>query len=92
MFLSNRMPEKVPDSTIKFYEDRLRRLFGAADTQLANSPYLAGNEVTLADLAIYTVYAARKALLDAAGLKHLTAWGERLAQRPGAQKGMKLEN
>ena len=91
-FLSNRMPEKVPGSMIKFYEDRLTYLFRAADAQLASTPYLAGRELTLADLAIYTVYAARKALLDAVGLKNVTAWGDRLAQRPGVQKGMRLEN
>jgi glutathione S-transferase len=57
-FLSNRMPEKVPDSAIKFYEDRLIYLFDAANAQLTSTPYLAGNEITLADLAIYTIYAA----------------------------------
>ena len=82
----------MPDSAIKFYQDRLIYLFRAANDQLASTPYLAGDELTLADLAIYTVYAARKPLLDAAGLKSVTAWGERLAQRPGVQRGIKLEN
>src|SRR5207245_5234640 len=77
-FLSNRMPEKAPDSTIKFYEDRLTYLFRAADAQLASTPYLAGNELTLADLVIYTIYAARRSLLDASGLKNVIAWGDRI--------------
>ena len=59
---------------------------------LPASPFLAGDEVTAADLAVYPIYAGRKALPDNAGLKHLQAWGERIGARPGVQKGMKLEN
>jgi GSH-dependent disulfide-bond oxidoreductase len=91
-FLGNRMPEKVPDSTIKFYENRLVDLFRLADTQLASTPYLAGSELSLADLAIYPIYARQKAIIDAAGLKNVAIWAESLAQRPSVQKGMKLEN
>jgi GST-like protein len=90
-FLGSRMPEKVPDSAIKFYEDRFVNLFRAADDQLAKTPYLTGNEITVADIGIYPIYAGRKALPDNAGLNHLKAWGERVGARPGVQKGMKLE-
>src|SRR5215469_4577377 len=91
-FLGNRMPEKVPESAIKFYEDRLVTQFRAADEQLARTPYLTGGEVTAADLGLYPIYAGRKALIDAAGLKSVTAWGERVGARPGVQKGMRLES
>jgi len=91
-FLGNRMPEKVPESAIKFYEDRLVTQFRAADEQLARTPYLTGGEVTVADLGLYPIYAGRKALIDAAGLKHVTAWSERVGARPGVQKGMRLES
>ena len=90
-FLGNRMPEKVPDSAIKFYEDRFVNLWRFADEQLAKTRYLAGDEITAADLAVYPIYAGRKALPHNAGLKHLQAWGERIGSRPGVQKGMKLE-
>ena len=89
--LGSRMPEKVPDSAVKFYEDRLVNLFRAADHELAESPYLTGHEITIADIGIYPVYAGRKALIDGAGLRNVTAWGERVGSRPGVQKGMKLE-
>jgi GST-like protein len=91
-FLGARMPEKVPDSATKFYEDRFVNLWRFADEQLAMTPYLAGGEITAADLAVYPIYAGRKALPDNAGLKHLQAWGERIGLRPAVQKGMKLEN
>ena len=91
-FLGARMPEKVPDSAIKFYEDRFVNLWRFADEQLAKTQYLAGDEITAADLAVYPIYAGRNTLPDNAGLKHLQAWGERIGWRPGVQKGMKLEN
>ncbi len=91
-FLGNRMPEKVPQSAIKFYEDRLVTQFRAADDQLARAPYLTGNEISVADLGVYPIYAGRKALIDGAGLRHVTAWGEQVGARPGVQKGMKLES
>ena len=69
----------------------LRNLWRFADEQLAKTQYLAGDEITAADLAVYPIYAGRKALPDNAGLKHLQAWGERIGSRPGVQKGMKLE-
>ena len=90
-FLGARMPETVPASAIKFYEDRFVNLWRFADEQLAKTAYLACDEITAADLAVYPIYAGRKALPDNAGLKHLKAWGERVGARPGVQKGMKLE-
>ena len=90
-FLGNRMPETVPQSAIKFYEDRLVTQFRAADDQLARTPYLTGNDITVADLGLYPIYFGRKALIDGAGLRNVTAWGDRVGARPGVQKGMKLE-
>ena len=91
-FLGNRMPEKVPDSAIKFYEERLVAQFRAADEQLAHTPYLTGNEITIADIGLYPIYAGRKALIDGASVKNVTAWGDRVGARPAVQKGMKLES
>ena len=59
--------------------------------QIAKTEYLVGNEITAVDLALYPIYAGRKALLDNAVLKNLQAWGDRIGARPGVQKGMKLE-
>ncbi|HEX5319087.1 MAG TPA: glutathione S-transferase family protein [Stellaceae bacterium] len=90
-FLGARMPEKVPQSAVKFYEDRFVNLWRFADAQLGQTPFLAGNELTAADLAVYPIYAGRRALPDGAGLGHLKAWGDKIGARPGVQKGMKLE-
>ena len=85
-FLGNRMPERVPDSTIKFYEDRFVNLWRFADEQLAKTQYLAGEEITAADLAVYPIYAGRKALPDNAGLKHLQAWASGLVRAPACRR------
>jgi glutathione S-transferase len=57
--LATALPEKVPPSAIKFYEDRLVTQFRAADDQLARTPYLTGNDITIADLGLYPIYAGR---------------------------------
>lgn len=82
----------VPDKSEangKFFVERALRYFGDADRQLADREYLAG-DLSVADFALYPVYAVRKKILDEAGtLPHLARWGERMAARPGVQKGMK---
>ena len=81
------LPEKS-EANGKFFAERALRYFGDCDRQLADRDYLAG-ELSVADFALYPVYAARRKLIDEAGtLPHLVRWGERMAARPGVQKGM----
>ncbi|MEO7133088.1 MAG: glutathione S-transferase N-terminal domain-containing protein [Vicinamibacterales bacterium] len=82
------LPEKS-DANGKFFVERTMRYFGDADRQLAQREYLAG-DVSVADFALYPVYAVRKKIFDAVGTpSNLARWGERMAARPGVQKGMK---
>ena len=39
---------------------------------------------TVADLGLYPIYAGRKALIDGAALRNVTAWGERVEELDGA--------
>jgi GST-like protein len=79
--------EKIA-SNIELFRSRLANFFRNADRQLAGREFLA-DEFSVADIALYPVYAQRKAIADAAGgLAHLARWGERMAARPGVQKGM----
>jgi GST-like protein len=80
-------PEKNEAITSHFRK-RLVTFFGHVNAQLAGREHVAG-ELSVADFMLYPNYAARKALLDAAGgLEHLHAWGKRMSARPGVAKGM----
>lgn len=81
------LPEKS-DSNGKFFNDRLVKFLNDCDRQLSGVDYLAG-DLSVADFALYPVYAARKKIVDEmGGFENLKAWGERMAARPGVQKGM----
>ena len=84
---SNMAPEKSP-SNVEFFEGRLLRFFRDADVRLKGRDFLA-EEFTIADLALYPIYAARKGVADRAGdLPNLTRWGALMAARPGVIKGL----
>ncbi|MBI2753378.1 MAG: glutathione S-transferase N-terminal domain-containing protein [Betaproteobacteria bacterium] len=83
----NVAPEKST-ANIEFFKNRMITSLRNADRQLAGREYLA-DEFSVADIALYPVYALRKALADAAGgMENLKRWGEKMAARPGVQKGM----
>ncbi len=87
--LSHFVPEKV-DSTTQFFLDRLIAHFRYADQRLQESEYLAGS-LSIADFALYPVFAARKAEIEAqGGLENLKRWGGAMAARPAVQAAMKV--
>ena len=85
--LENLVPEKSATNA-EFFKGRLVRLFSLLDQRLSGHEYVA-DELSIADLAIYPVYAQRKPLIDAAGgCANVHRWGAMMAARPGVQKGM----
>lgn len=82
----NNAPDKSV-ANVDFFRKRLLGSFKHVDQQLAGRDFIAG-ELSIADLALYPPYAQRKALLPE--LKNLARWAEKLAARPGVQKGMAL--
>jgi GST-like protein len=85
--LENAAPEKIP-ANVDFFKKRLVAFFRNVDQRLAEREFLA-EEVSVADLALYPIYALRKAMLEeAGGMRALGRWGERMAARPGVKKGM----
>jgi GST-like protein len=82
------LPEKAP-ANLKWYEDRLVRLFRVADGRLEGRDWLA-DELSIADFALYPIYALRKSLADSAGdLSNLARWGAALAGRPAVQRALR---
>ena len=88
--VSTLVPEKIPGNTA-FFEQQCLRYLRSADARLADRDYLA-DELSIADFALYPVYAVRKALVDKAGdLPYLTRWGEAMAARPAVARAMELK-
>lgn len=81
-------PEKSP-AIIDYFKGRLLTFFGDVERQLDGREWLAGDEMSFADLMLYPNFAARRPLIDAAGgFPHLQRWAAKMAARPGVQKGM----
>ena len=81
--------EKVP-SSIAHFEERLLKYFRVCEAQLDGKDYLTGKDVTIADLALFTVVNSRKPLVDKAGdLPNLTRWYTAMAARPAIQRALK---
>ena len=82
-------PEKLQPA-IDRYQNECRRLFEVLDTHLARHEYLAG-DYSIADMANWAwVRTYRWSGVSIEGLEHLSRWLGEIAQRPGAQRGVKV--
>jgi GST-like protein len=89
VFFNNVLLPEKSEPNGKWYQDKALKLFGDCDRRLGDREYLA-DEISVADFALYPVYAVRKKIIDEAGtLRNLTQWGERMAARPALQRAMK---
>lgn len=77
-----------------------KRQLDLLDQELAKRPYIAGDEYTIADIAIWSwygrlvqghLYQGSAEFLDAQSYKHLNEWADRIAKRPAVQKGLEVE-
>ena len=82
------VPDKSP-ANVAYFEEQTLRYLRVADARLAGREFLA-DELSIADFALYPLYAVRKALVDKAGdLLELTRWGDAIGARPGVVRGMR---
>jgi len=86
-------PEKI-QPVIERYQNETKRLYTVLNTQLTNKNYLAGagrGDYSIADIANWTwVRSYDWAGVTIDDLPHLTAWIERIAARPAAEKGVNI--
>ncbi len=84
-------PEKIPYA-IKRYTDECHRIYGVMNRRLADRPYLAGREYTIADIACYgwTTRYERQGQ-DINEFPHLKRWLETVAARPAVARGMAVK-
>lgn len=81
-------PEKIP-AVIERYQNETLRLYGVLNDRLAESPFLAGDDYSLADIANWCwVRAHAWAGLSLEGLDHLSSWMEKIEKRPAVKRGL----
>ncbi len=81
-------PEEVPYA-IDRYRGFARRLYTVLDARLATRGYVATDEYTIADIAIFC-WAARheRHRIDLSDYPNVRAWFDRVASRPAVGRGM----
>lgn len=84
-------PERIPYA-IDRYTREVQRLLGVLDTQLAKHAYVAGDDYSIADMAIHPwINAYDKAPLDLSPYPHLLRWQADIAARPAVQRAYALK-
>ena len=83
-------PEKL-EYAINRYTNEAKRIYGVIDKQLATHKFIAGNQYTIADMAIFPWlrnWANQGVVLT--DYPHLKAWFDTLAERPAVQRGVSV--
>ncbi|MCB5410557.1 glutathione binding-like protein [Pseudogemmobacter faecipullorum] len=88
-------PEMDPPQVLPYAQDRYRRevnrLYGVLDRRLAGRTYVAGENLSIADIAIWPwARAWEKQQQDISDKPHFAAWLDRLAARPAFIRGVSL--
>jgi GST-like protein len=91
-------PEKI-EYAINRFAMETKRIFDVADRRLAEARYFAGDEFTIADIAIYgwigyfhrgEAYEGGGEFLDVASYKNIDRWCRELEQREGIRRGVRV--
>ena len=90
-------PTKIEYAIDRFAME-VKRQLDVLERRLADNPYVAGDEYTIADIAIWPWYGAlvRGELYDAAEFlqvheyRHLIRWADEIASRPAVQRGRRV--
>ena len=83
--------DKLP-AAIERFEKEATRVLHVLDTRLGHSAHLGGAAFGLADIMTWPwIASARKRLgFDLATMPNLLRWADRVAERPGVQRGMQV--
>ena len=80
--------EKIPYG-IERYGKETRRLYGVLDKRLANQPYLAAGQYSIADIATYPWIARHEwHAVDLAEFPNVKRWYDIVGARPAVKRGM----
>ena len=82
--------EKI-EYAINRYTNETRRLYGVMDRQLATHKFIAGNQYSIADIAIFPwVRSWKNQGIDWAEFPHLKAWFDAIGERPAVKRGVEV--
>ncbi len=83
-------PEKLPYAITR-YENETNRLYGVLNRRLADRPFVAGAEYTIADMAAYPwIVPHERQGQDLAQFPHLRRWFEAVGARPATARAYAL--
>ena len=83
-------PEKI-DYAIDRYTNEARRLYGVIDKKLARTAYLAGEEYTIADIAVFAwARSFANQGIDWADFPDAKRWFDTISERPAVQRGVQV--
>lgn len=83
-------PEKI-DYAINRYTNEAKRLYGVMDKQLSTHRYIAGDDYTIADIAIFPwLRSWQNQGINWADYPRLKTWFDEIAARPAVQRGVQV--
>ncbi len=83
-------PEKIAYA-IDRYSNETRRIYGVLDRRLKESAFVAGDEYTIADIAVFPwLRSWQNQGIDWSDFPHAKAWFDRIAERPAVQRGVQV--
>ncbi len=83
-------PEKI-EYAVNRYTNETKRLYGVMDKQLATHRYIAGDEYTIADIAIFPwLRSWQNQGIDWADYPHLKKWFDEISLRPAVMRGVQV--
>jgi GST-like protein len=83
-------PEKIPYA-IERYSKEARRIYGVLDKRLQQRDWVAADEYTIADIAIFPwLRSWQNQGIDWADFPDLKSWFDRIAARPAVQRGVEV--
>jgi len=83
-------PEKI-EYAVNRYTNEAKRLYGVMDGQLATHRYIAGDEYTIADIAIFPwLRSWQNQGIDWADYPHLKKWFDEISARPAVTRGVQV--
>jgi len=85
-------PEKIPYAITR-YSQEAERLYNVINKRLGGSTYIAGDEMSIADIAIFPwLRSSKNQGIEMNNFPHLKGWFDEIAARPAVQRGVSVLN